>query len=184
MWVHLSSRTRRTWSTRLAITERGTASLIQKYDYEIAFTDGWPARSDTSLRDRPGEQHGRGGGPDHGEAFGVHTFAGTKMSFHGQTLYHELLRIPLLVRIPAARPGPRRRPAIDAAPTILDALGLAVPAGFQGPAPGLAARRGRRPGCLRRADPHPSWNHEARAVILGDGRWKPFDGSATARRSC
>jgi arylsulfatase A-like enzyme len=66
---------------------------------------------------------------DHGEAFGDHD-----SSFHGNSLYEELVRVPLL----AVGPGVVARPIdvpvslVDLGPTILDWFGLPAPASFMG----------------------------------------------------
>lgn len=77
---------------------------------------------------------------DHGEEFWDHG-----SFFHGQSLYDELLHIPLIVRLPgAAQAGTvdeRLVRGIDLAPSILDWMGLEVPAGFAGTA--LAQSEGR-----------------------------------------
>lgn len=68
---------------------------------------------------------------DHGEEFGDH---GGR--FHGGTLYHEQLNVPLMLnwqsRLPAGLrvAGPMQN--LDIAPTILELLGAALPPGFQG----------------------------------------------------
>jgi arylsulfatase A-like enzyme len=66
---------------------------------------------------------------DHGEAFGEH---GDR--FHGHSLYDEVLRVPLLVRVPGL--PPRKIDDIvslgDLAPTILDIFGLPSPGAFTG----------------------------------------------------
>ena len=69
---------------------------------------------------------------DHGEEFGEH---GGR--FHAQTLYEEVLRIPLLVRVPGVTPPTgASRPApvslIDLHPPLLDLAGLGVPEGLDG----------------------------------------------------
>ena len=69
---------------------------------------------------------------DHGEEFGERGFVG----WHAHTLYDELLRVPLLVKLPGAEHGgaslePQVR-GIDVAPTILAALELDAPAEFEG----------------------------------------------------
>jgi arylsulfatase A-like enzyme/Tfp pilus assembly protein PilF len=60
---------------------------------------------------------------DHGEGLGDKAETG-----HGIFLYDETLRVPLIVRDPAAFPRPRVVPSevrlVDVAPTILDTLGL------------------------------------------------------------
>jgi arylsulfatase len=65
---------------------------------------------------------------DHGESLGE----GGSWFCHGETLQHELLRVPLLVRPPrAARLAARREPAVasylDLWPTVLEALAVAGP---------------------------------------------------------
>jgi arylsulfatase A-like enzyme len=61
---------------------------------------------------------------DHGEAFAEHG-----MIRHGFELWEELVRVPLIVRVPGVPPRhvQTRRSAIDLAPTILDLCGVAVP---------------------------------------------------------
>lgn len=66
---------------------------------------------------------------DHGEAFGEH---GSQT--HGTTLYDEVLRVPLMFKIPGVEP--RRVPTpvttMDLAPTILEIFGRPIPGSFMG----------------------------------------------------
>lgn len=67
---------------------------------------------------------------DHGEEFLDHAGLG-----HGQTLHAEVLRVPLLVRVPHVRGGGRiARPVqhVDIAPTVLALAGAAIPDGIEG----------------------------------------------------
>jgi arylsulfatase A-like enzyme len=69
---------------------------------------------------------------DHGEELGEHG----RLGWHSHTLYDELLRVPLLVKLPGNRragttAGSLAR-GIDIAPTLLRALDLPVPASFEG----------------------------------------------------
>jgi arylsulfatase A-like enzyme len=68
---------------------------------------------------------------DHGEAFGEHGRWN-----HANSVYDELVAIPLLVRPPSALGGVPvvRQPAsqVDVVPTVLDYLGLELPAGLDG----------------------------------------------------
>jgi len=66
---------------------------------------------------------------DHGEEFGDH--GGWE---HGRTLYDEMLDVPLIVRIPGAggKIVERQAQQVDVVPTILDALGLKLPADLEG----------------------------------------------------
>jgi arylsulfatase A-like enzyme len=156
------------------ITERGTAALEQKYDYEIAYVD----RAVGQVLDMI-QAHGLGDDTmvvivsDHGEAFGAHRVDGKKMFFHGQTLYDELLRVPLLVRLPGVKPARIDRAAmlIDVAPTIADALGVPRPASFRGRSL-LGAMLGRELApapVFAELLPAPSWNHSWKMMVDVDG---------------
>jgi arylsulfatase A-like enzyme len=66
---------------------------------------------------------------DHGEAFQEHG------AFIHDQLYEEVLHVPLILRHPRLREGRRVSPRVglvDLAPTVLDLVGVAAPAQFQG----------------------------------------------------
>lgn len=69
---------------------------------------------------------------DHGEELGERG----RIGLHSHTLYDELLRVPLVVKLPHARHAGVRVDvpvrSIDIAPTILGALGIPAPATFDG----------------------------------------------------
>lgn len=69
---------------------------------------------------------------DHGEEFGEHGWVG----WHSHTLYEELLRVPLLLKLPyGAHAGSAVTTAVgsmDVAPTILEMAGIAQPPVFEG----------------------------------------------------
>jgi arylsulfatase A-like enzyme len=161
----------------MPITERGTDALAQKYDYEIKFVDGFVGRIVDAV--------GRAGLADdtavvvlsdHGEAFGVHRVAGQAMYFHGQTLYDELLRVPLLVRAPALPARVVDQPAmlIDVAPTLLDLVGVAPAPSFRGRslAPLLAGKSLEARPVFAELLPAPSWNHAWKMAVSADGTRK------------
>jgi arylsulfatase A-like enzyme len=66
---------------------------------------------------------------DHGEAFGEHD-----STQHGTTLYEELMRVPLFIRLPGqpAASSPVAASLVDVGPTIIDLFGAQVPASFMG----------------------------------------------------
>ncbi len=66
---------------------------------------------------------------DHGEAFGEHNTIR-----HSRTLYEELLRVPLFVRIPGVAPRMVEAPVslVDLGPTVLDLLGQPTPSHMMG----------------------------------------------------
>jgi arylsulfatase A-like enzyme len=76
---------------------------------------------------------------DHGEQLGEEgrpaPFGDGFYNVHGHTLFEELIRIPLIVRLPGPPRGRRVAPvtaSIDVMPTILDVLGLPTPPEVQG----------------------------------------------------
>ncbi len=167
------------------ITMRGTEGLKQKYDYEIAFEDGWVGKILDAI-----DQNGLTGDTmvvilsDHGEAFGIHRFAGQKMFFHGQTLYNELLQVPLIVRVPGVEPRRIDTPVslVDVAPTIVAAMGIDLttlyPEGQRPPFVGrsLAGALAGQPveprAHFAELLPAPSWNHAATSMVTADGQYK------------
>jgi arylsulfatase A-like enzyme/Flp pilus assembly protein TadD len=68
---------------------------------------------------------------DHGEAFGEH---GER--YHGMFLYDETIHVPLLIKLPRQRLAGKRVDArvglVDVAPTILQNVGMTIPAAMQG----------------------------------------------------
>ncbi len=161
------------------ITEKGTASLVQKYDYEIAFEDkligelldhldktGLAATTTVVLM------------ADHGEAFGVHKFAGEQMFFHGQTLYRELIHVPLMFRIPGATPRIAHDVVqmIDLAPTIAALFGVAAPASWVGRSlvPALANQPLEPKPAFAELLRAPDWDHEGKSMVTADGKRHVF----------
>jgi arylsulfatase A-like enzyme len=69
---------------------------------------------------------------DHGEEFGEHGVVG----WHSHSLYDELLRVPLIIKMPRARSAGTRVDSqvrsIDIAPTVLSTLELSIPEDFEG----------------------------------------------------
>lgn len=159
------------------VKHKGVAGLEEKYDYEIAMVDRYVGDLLDTL-----ERVGLAGSTmvvvlsDHGEAFGAHSFDGTRLYFHGQALYDEVLRVPLLIRVPGSTPSVNDQVVglIDVAPTVLDVFGVPAPARFMGRSV-LPLMRGeslppRAIGAqLQRT---PAWDDDASAYISGDGSEK------------
>jgi arylsulfatase A-like enzyme len=108
---------------------------------------------------------------DHGEAFGERG----KVGWHGDELYDEQLRIPLVIKLPGGRLGgatvESQVRGIDLAPTVLSALGFPVPPEFSGTAIDLAGG----------AADHPPWavagiDGSPRAAAVRTRHWKWYDG--------
>ncbi len=101
------------------------ASSRQRYDGEVAFVDHQVGRVLEALEKSLVYDHTAViVTSDHGEAFAEHG-----MIRHGFELWEELVRVPLIVRVPGvpARHIETRRSAIDLAPTILDLCGVPAP---------------------------------------------------------
>lgn len=66
---------------------------------------------------------------DHGEAFGEHN-----TQQHVTTVYEELIRVPLWVKIPGVPPRTVSAPVglVDLGPTVLDLFGVATPGSYMG----------------------------------------------------
>jgi arylsulfatase A-like enzyme len=156
-------------------TERGTAGLIQKYDYEIAFEDVLIGQLLDAL-DATGLAKTTTivVMADHGEAFGVHQSGGKPAFFHGDTLYRELIHVPLMFRVPGAPPCRRDDVVqlIDMAPTLTALFGVAAPASWQGRSlvPALACQPLAPRPAFSELLPAPEWDHEAKSMVTADGK--------------
>jgi len=106
---------------------------------------------------------------DHGEEFADH--GGWE---HGKTLHNEMLDIPLIVRVPGARGKVVEWQAqqVDVVPTVLEALGLQIPAGLEGRS--LLSLAGATPGPNVLERPAFSWLEERglRAAAVTTPDWR------------
>jgi choline-sulfatase len=95
------------------------------YDGEIAFTDMHLGRLLDAIAKAPfADRTAILLTSDHGEAFGEHG-----MINHGRELWEPLVRVPLIVYVPGAKPHhvAARRSAIDLVPTIIDLTHIQPP---------------------------------------------------------
>ena len=172
-------------------TLSGLPGLMEKYDYEIAFVDLWVGKILRAL-----ESTGLAANTavvvmaDHGEAWGEH-----KVYFHGQDLFDEQLRVPLIIALPGrpARTVDTDAALVDVGPTLVDLVGTTPPASFHGRSllpfvegtAGAAAAEARaaRP-LYAELLPAAAWPHHATMMIDGDKkiihrisdrRWELFD---------
>ena len=147
----------------------GASGLMEKYAHEIAFVDSWVGKLLAAL-----EATGLAKNTavvimaDHGEAWGEH-----KVFFHGQDLFVEQLRIPLIIAIPGRAPIVSEVPvaALDIGPTLVDLVGAPLPRSFRGRSL-LPAIRGeelpRRP-IFAELLPATAWPHHA-VMLLDDDK--------------
>lgn len=112
------------------LNEEDVDALTTLYDAETHFTDRELGRLLDELRSRDlYEDTLVIVTSDHGEAFGEHGGFG-----HYKALYEELVRVPLIVRVPgeASTTVDKQVGLVDIAPTILDYLELSIPATYSG----------------------------------------------------
>ncbi len=173
------------------ITEKGTEALKQKYDCEIAVTDTYIGQLlDTLDKTGLAKTTTVVVMSDHGEAFGVHEFAGERMFFHGQTLYNELIHVPMIIRVPgqAARKLDNVVELIDLAPTIAALFGVPPAKSWRGRSlvPLLEGKELPAKPAFGELLPEPKWDHDAKSMISADGtrhvfyrisdsRWEIYD---------
>lgn len=101
-----------------------------KYDNEVCFTDLHIGKFLAWAEKQPfWERTAIIVSADHGEAFGEHGF-----NEHAHELYEELVRVPMIVRIPgvASKRITTAHTHLDLAPTILELMGQEPLAGFEG----------------------------------------------------
>jgi arylsulfatase A-like enzyme len=159
------------------VTTRGEAGLVERYDYELAIDDDWIGKLLATLdRTKLADNTVVVILSDHGEAFGTHTAGGTRAFFHGQTLYDEVLRVPLLIRVPGIAPSVSDDVVglLDVAPTIVDAAGVPPPSTFTGRSLLPLARGRTLPPRPVRAEilPTPDLDDTVRALVTADGAEK------------
>ena len=176
MMVHLfEPHSRYVEHEEFPIQSKGVEGLEEKYDYEIAFVDRWVGELVDGLA-----AAGVAGDTmvvllsDHGEAFGAHKFGGERMFFHGQTLYDELLRVPLIFHAPGlpARTVDSRVMLIDVAPTLAELVGVTPPPMFLGRSlrPALTGEALPPRPITAEVMPAPSWKHDLKMLIGEDDK--------------
>jgi arylsulfatase A-like enzyme len=185
LWTHLfephsSYMTHKEFPTSLT----GVPGLMEKYDYEIAFADLWFGKLLEGLR----ALHLDGDTAivvmaDHGEAWGEH-----KVYFHGQDLFDEQLRVPLIIAVPGLEPRviDDRVALTDVGPTLLELVGAGAPSTMRGRSlvPLIQGKpREARP-IFSELLPATAWPHHAVMMIDGDHkvihrvsdrRWELYD---------
>jgi arylsulfatase A-like enzyme len=153
---------------------KGWKFLQARYDAEVTYTDKHVGLILQALRDAGlADNTAVVIFADHGEAFGEHKLGGEPLYFHGESLYNEVLQVPLIIHVPgqAAHEIRERASLIDLAPTVLELAGVPLPAGFRGrslaplvlgePLSGSVAR----PPVVAEMLPCTAWPKNERAII-------------------
>lgn len=139
-----------------------------RYDSEICYTDLWLGRLfDWARQQSWWDNTALIVTSDHGECFGEHG-----MQHHAFELWQPLVRVPLLIRMPGAKPKRinAMRSQIDLAPTILELMGVKAPSAMTGRSfvsdvIDSAAPEDREPIILDL--PEDTHEHYRRAIIVG-----------------
>jgi len=148
----------------------GVPGLMEKYDYEIAYVDLWLKKLFAALGELGlADDTAIVVVADHGEAWGEH-----KVYFHGQDLFDEQLRVPLIIAIPgqAPRAFDDQVSLVDVGPTLLDLVGASVPASMRGRSLLPRIRGEERPArpIFSELLPATAWPHHAAMMV--DGKHK------------
>jgi len=109
---------------------RGRQRHINNYDSEIAFVDDYVgATLDLLSENGLLEDSIVVLTSDHGEGFNEHGHY-----FHGQTVYDEVIRVPLMIKMPEHEPRRITVPVslLDLGPTLLELIGAPIPESFEG----------------------------------------------------
>lgn len=143
---------------------------INNYDSEIAYVDNYVGRivaqlKSTGIWDNAVVVLTS----DHGEGFNEHGYF-----YHGQTLYNEVIHVPMLWRVPGwpARKIETPVSIVDIPPTVLDLMGLQIPDEFQGTSlvPAMVGDTLEPRPIFSELLPYTSWKESHKTVIEGD--WK------------
>jgi arylsulfatase A-like enzyme len=175
MFVHLFE-PHSTYVVHEGVTYEGTGQALfeEKYDREVEFVDRYVGEvvdaiaaaglADDTLIVLLA---------DHGEAFFVHSYQGQKLGWHGQTLYDEVMRVPLVIVGKGLTPGRVDTPVmlLDVAPTLLELMGVPVPGSFQGRslAPALAGKPLPPRPAYAELLPYPNFNVSLKMMVTADG---------------
>jgi arylsulfatase A-like enzyme len=153
----------------------GIDGLQEKYDGEVSFVDQHVGMILDQLKASGLDENTAVViFADHGEAFGEHKFGGERIFFHGQTLYDEILHVPLLFRVPGIKPRTVDAPVmlLDLGPTVVDLVKAKRPESFHGRSllPALLGETIAEEPVYAELLPAPDWKHRGRAIMIGG--WK------------
>ncbi|AWV87909.1 sulfatase-like hydrolase/transferase [Bradymonas sediminis] len=145
---------------------------VNAYDSEIAFSDSYVGGIIEKLKsENLYEDTIVVITSDHGEGFNEHGYY-----FHGQTLYNEILKVPLIIRVPGWHSRRVKGPVslVDVAPTLLELFKVSVPSVFEGQSlvEAMLGRSGapKRP-VFAQLLPYTNWKEHHEAIILGDEKF-------------
>jgi arylsulfatase A-like enzyme len=158
------------WMAHPDLIDFGQASgrqrHINRYDSEILFVDQYVGRTLDLLRELGLYENSIIVLlSDHGEGFDEHGHF-----FHGQTVYDEVTRVPLFIRVPGIEHRVVSTPVslLDVAPTLLALIGGAIPSEFEGrPLMPLGDTLEDRP-VVSELLPYSNWREHITSLVFGD----------------
>ncbi len=177
LWTHLFD-PHSTYMEHPEFPLKNNRDLKEKYKGEVKYTDRYIGLIMEALKTSGlAETTAVVIFSDHGESLGERSFRGERLFFHGETLYNEVLKVPLIIMIPSKEFVRRvvNEPAmlIDLPPTILSMSGIATPPTFQGESllrtidVNTTEVSSRRP-IYAEMLPCKSWNKNERVMIKGN----------------
>ncbi len=116
---------------KLSIDATDIQFLIDRYDGEVAYADAQLGRLLETLDELELHDTLVVYTADHGESLGEHGY----LFDHGEYLYEDQIRVPLILRhpdLPSGRVVQRQVQTVDILPTILDVLDIDSPQGLRG----------------------------------------------------
>lgn len=151
-----------------------------RYDAEVLFTDRFVGKLLAFIEAQPwGERTAILLTSDHGEGFGEHG-----RHAHGFELWENLVRVPLMVRLPGVTPRQIDAPrgGLDLAPTILELMGVDKPASMKGESLVSEVRGAEaKPRDVLLDLPATSDNGYRRAIVRGRKKALAIESDATLR---
>jgi arylsulfatase A-like enzyme len=155
----------------------GPAAFEEKYDREVEFVDGYVGQIVDAI-----DAAGLADDTlivlvaDHGEGFFVHSYRGEKLGWHGQSLYDEVLRVPMIFVGKGLAPRKVDTPVmlLDLAPTLCQLLGVPAPKSFMGRSlvAALAGQALAPHAAYAELLPYPNFDVSMKAMITADGAAK------------
>ena len=116
---------------KVAVDDEDVQFMIDRYDGEVAYADAQIGRLLDALNELGLDDTLVVYTADHGESLGEHGY----LFDHGEYLYEDQIRVPLIVRhpdLPGGRVVEDQVETVDILPTILDFLGIDAVAGLRG----------------------------------------------------
>jgi arylsulfatase A-like enzyme len=174
IWTHLfEPHSKYVDHAEFPVSIGGLPGLVKRYDSEVRYVDQWVGKlvkavEDAGLRATTAIVIFA----DHGEAFGEHN----RKYFHGEHIYEEVLRVPLIIKVPgmAARKVEELVGLGDLGPTLLELVGAPPESTFRGQSlvPLMLGEAATPRTHVAELMPQTSFKEHHRVLL--DGNWKLY----------